>query len=93
VIDDGEAVHINVTLRDAASAPHFTDVEAEHAVQAEVDRAQALHDRKFEFLGSHAPKFNRDNAEFLARERLANVARTSAAANLRDAAKRFRNAV
>ncbi len=62
-------------------------------IAGEVDRAQAAHDHKFSFLGSKAPKFNRDNAAFLARERLRNVERTRASANLRDAAALFRNAV
>lgn len=99
VLADGEAIGFNIALvRDAAPAGtasrFLTDADFDRAVRAEVDREQALHDHKFAFMGNIAPKFDRNQSEFLARQRMmtdsmavAENRRTLAAARYQDAAR------
>lgn len=83
MLDDGEAISFNIALvRDAATAgttsQFLTDAEYERAVRYQVDYAHGAHDAKFAFMGNLAPKFDRANAEFLARNRLMSDAQKSA---------------
>jgi hypothetical protein len=96
VLDDGEAVHFDITLRDAAPAgtasQFLTDAEYERAVLYQVDYEHGAHDAKFAFMGNLAPKFDRANAEFLARNRLMNDAQKSAERSKALAAARYDDA-
>jgi hypothetical protein len=73
----GEHLSFDIAFADAApragSAVYFTDA----AIAAEVARAESLHHRQFAYLGSKAPKFNRDAAAIAARDRLANIAQAA----------------
>jgi hypothetical protein len=97
VIEDGEAIGFNIALvRDAAPAGtatrFLTDADFDRAVRAEVDREQALHDHKFAFMGNIAPKFDRSQSEFLARQRLATDAQKAADNTRALAAARYQDA-
>lgn len=79
-LEDGEYVGFDMAFMDAARASgstFLTDADLDRAVRAAVDREQALHDHKFAFMGNLAPKFDRANAEFLARNRLMTDAQAS----------------
>lgn len=96
VLEDGESLHFSIALMDGArpdgTASHFlTDADYERAVRATVDREQALHDHQFAFMGNIAPKFDRTQAEFLARERLATDAQRTAGNSSALAAARYQD--
>lgn len=82
VMEDGEYLGFEVAFADAApastSSRFLTDAEYERAVRATVDREHALHDHQFAFMGKIAPKFDRTQAEFLARQHLATDAQRDA---------------
>ena len=81
VVADGEHVRFDIMLMDGRSKP-ATEQIADQRIKAQVDREHAAHDHKFSFMGDAAPKFDRERAEFLARERLS----ASSTRQLRDAA-------
>ena len=69
-VQDGEHVDFDLAFFDSAPRTFMTDSAAmDSAIRAAVDRAHALHDHKFAFMGDAAPKFDRERAEFLARSK------------------------
>lgn len=79
VVEDGEYFSFDINLMDSASAGAIlTDAPArslDQAIRAQVDREHGAHDAKFAFMGDRAPPFDRERAEFLARQ--SNALRTS----------------
>lgn len=74
VVEDGEALHFSVMFRDSAAkhtgSTFLTDAERERAIRDHVSYEHGLHVAKFAFMGDRAPAFDRERAEFLARNRI-----------------------
>lgn len=81
ILAPGESLRFDLSFVDSApSSSHgvfLKDDGSEDTIRAEVDRELAAHVTKFAFLGDAAPPFDRERAEFLARQR--RVAARSAA--------------
>lgn len=73
VISDGESIGFDTAFMDSAqrsgAAVYLTDSNERASIRTNVDREEAAHDHKFAFMGDAAPKFDRERAEFLARNR------------------------
>jgi len=78
----GERAHFDVNFVDDArgKAVFLTDTKADAEIRREVDRQHAAHDHKFSFMGDNAPKFDRERAAMLVRNRDAAMTPTVSAA-------------